>query len=409
MKNEQIVAAIDIGTAHITAALANVTQEGDIIPVAFAEVPSKGIKKGGVVNIPLVQHTIDEVIDILQADGSYHVHSMITSLSGNSIMGYNSSGSISVRNATITEHNIKQVVAVARGSVETLEGRQLLHILRQSFRVDKQTDIDNPIGLMGEQLMIKVHVISAAKTAYYNLLQAFSHRDVDIDQVVASGFSSAIAVSAPDEKQLGVCVLDIGAGTTDVTVISQGVVKHTEVIPMGGDQITGDVAFFMRTTVSTAEETKRKISLKKVYGETETLKVQGVSEVARKFSKNDLVNVIGERYSQLIEVVLQKLERAGVEDSFPGGFVICGGGAEQAGLVELLMKKSQLPVRKAEIEIPLDGEVRKGSRYATLMGLFMCAYEEDYTRTMTNEVKIGIIPTVSQVLSSMLVRLRQQF
>lgn len=409
MKNEQIVAAIDIGTSFITAALANITPEGDIIPVAFAEIPSQGIKKGGVVNIPLVQHAIDEVIDILQADGSYHVHSMITSLSGVSIMGYNSSGSVMIRGTAITEHNIKQAVAVARGNIEALEGRQLLHILRQSFRVDKQTDIDNPVGLMGEQLLIRVHVISAAKTAYYNLLQAFSHRDVDIDQVVASGFSSAVAVSTPDEKQLGVCVLDIGAGTTDIVVIHQGVVKHTEVVPMGGDQITGDVAFFMRTTVTTAEETKRLISLNHVYGESETLKVQGVSEVARSFSKNDLVNVIGERYNQIIEVVLQKLERAGVEESFPGGFVICGGGAEQQGLAELLMKKTQLPVRKAEIEIPLGDEVRKGSRFATIMGLFMCAYEEDYTRTMTDEVKIGIIPKMNGIFSSILARLRQQF
>ncbi len=409
MKNKQIVAAIDIGTAHITAALANITSAGDIIPIAFAEVPSKGIKKGGVVNIPLVQHAINEVVDILQSDGSYHVHSVITSLSGASIMGYNSSGSVAVRGTNITEHNVKQSVAAARGTVEVLEGRQLLHVLPQSFRVDKQTDIEDPIGLMGEKLSVQVHVISAAKTTYYNLLQAFAHRDVDVDRVIASGFSSAIAVSSPDEKQLGICVLDIGAGTTDVTVISQGVVKHTEVIPIGGDQITGDVAFFMRTTVPIAEKTKCVISLKDVYGENETLKVQGIGEVARKYSKNDLVNVIGERYSQIIEVVLQKLERAGVEESFPAGFVVCGGGAEQQGLVELLMKKTQLPVRKAEIEVPLGREVVKGSRFATIMGLFMCDYEEDYTRTMTNEIKIGIIPKIGGLFSSSLARLRKQF
>ncbi len=390
MKSQNIVAAIDIGTSHIIAALAEISANGEIVPIALAEVPSRGVKKGGVANIPLVQHAIDAALEKIQADASCHIHSIITSLSGVSIMGYNADGSVDLRGTPITEHNIKQVVSVAR-DISTLDGRHILHILRQSFSVDKQTDIDDPIGLMGEKLAIKVHVISAAKMSYYNLLQTFSHRDIDIEQVVASGFASAVAVSSADEKKLGVCVLDIGAGTTDITVIHNGVVKHTEVIPFGGDLINNDVAFFMRTTVEIADKIKREINIDENYAPSETIEVSGLSANTRRFAKRDVSNVIEERYNQLLEVVLQKLARAGVEVLFPGGFVICGGGAQQLGLDMLLMNQSQLPVRRAVIEIPLKDKTVKGSHYAAIMGLFMCAYEEDFTRIMKDEEKTGII------------------
>lgn len=408
MKNNQIVAAIDIGSAHIVAALAQITDEGDIIPLAFAETPSKGVKKGGIVNISLVQHAIDVALDALQVDGSYHIHSILASLSGVSIIGHNADGQVAVRGTPITQHNVMQVVATAR-DMSMLEGRQLLHIIRQGFIVDKQTDIDNPIGLLGEKLSVRVHVISAAKTAYYNLLQAFSHRDIDVDYVVASGFASSMAVTTPDERQLGICVLDIGAGTTDICIIHNGVIKHTEVIQLGGELITSDIAFFMRTTVENAESVKQSMSVDHYYPPEDMLSMPGVSETARRYAKHDIANVMRERCEQLVEIVMQKVGRAGFEDSFPGGFVISGGSANLQGLDRLIMQKTQLPVRVAKIEIPLKEGKQAGSRFATLMGLFMCAYEEDYTRTMTKEIKTGIIGGLSEKFSNMLKRLRKQF
>ncbi|PIE45666.1 MAG: cell division protein FtsA [Gammaproteobacteria bacterium] len=408
MKKKPIVAAIDIGSSHIIAALAHISDEGDIVPVAFAEMPSKGVKKGGIVNIPLVQHVISMILDELQRDGSYHIHSIVTALSGVSIMGHNADGVIDIRGNAITEHNIKQVVAVAR-DMSVLEGRQLLHILRQNFIVDRQSEIENPIGLMGEKLGIRVHVISAAKAAYYNLLQSFSHFDIDVDDVVAAGFASALAVTTPDEKQLGICVLDIGAGTTDITIIHNGVVKHTEVIPLGGELISSDVAFFMRTTLDNAEAVKKVIHINKYYSDDDMVEMPGLSEISRRFSKNDIANVMNERCNELIEIVMQKITRAGFEENFPGGFVICGGSAKLHGFSELIMEKTQLPVRCAEIEIALESATYKGSHYATIMGLFMCAYEEDYTRIMTAEHKTGIILRINKVFSSWLGRLRGQF
>lgn len=409
MKDNHIVAAIDIGSASIVAALAKITLTGDIIPIAFAEVPSKGVKKGGIVNLGLVQHAVAQVLDELQVDGSYHIYSIVASLSGVNVMGYNADGAVEVRGNNITEHNVMQAVAVAK-EMSALEGRQLLHILRQDFMVDRQTDIENPVGLMGEKLAVRVHVISAAKTAYHNLLQAFSAHDIDVDHVAASGFASALAVASPDEKQLGVCILDIGAGTTDVTVVHNGVVKHTEVIPVGGELITGDVAFFMRTTVENAEAVKRTINIDRQYAADEKIEMQGLSDVSRSYAKQEVANVMRERCEQLIEIVLQKLSRAGVEECIPGGFIICGGSANLPGLAMSMMHKTQLPVRTAQVSIPLDGDKeKKDSRYATIMGLFMCAYEEDFTHTMAGEQKTGIISGLSQQIMNVLGRLGKQF
>jgi len=408
MKQNHIVAAIDIGSAHIIAALATITPAGDIIPIALTETPSRGIKKGGIVNIALAQHAIDTVLDQLQTDGNYHIHSVITSLSGVGIMGHNATGSIEIKGNPVSHHNMMQAIAAAK-EVAMMDDRQLLHILHQYFVVDRQTGIDNPIGLLGEKLSVSVHVISVAKTAYYNLLHVFSHRDVDVEYIIASGFASALAATTPDEKQLGICVLDIGAGTTDITVIHNGIVKHSEVIQLGGELKTSDIAFYMRTTVDSAEAVKKSIDISKNEDSDTTITVKGLSETQRHFHHQDIVKIIEERCDQLLDLVVQKLKRAGVEDYFPGGFVICGGAANLKGIEHLIMSKTQLPARIGKIEVSLSDKTLKDSRYATIMGLFLCAYEEDYTRSMANTRKKGIIKRLNEKIMSGFLRLKKQF
>lgn len=408
MKTIDIVAAIDIGSAHIIAALAEISPEGKITPLAFAETPSRGVKGGAITNIVLAQHAVDTVLEALQIDGSYHIHSIIASLSGISIIGHNVEGITEVHGSVITEHNVQQAVAAAK-EVALMEGRQLLHILRQGFAVDRQSEIDEPIGLMGESLNVQVHIISVAKTAYYNLLQVFSHRDIDVDYVIAGGLASALAVTTHHEKQLGVCVLDIGAGTTDISIIHNGVIKHTEVIQLGGEHITGDIAFFMRSTIENAEVIKHQINLNTVYAPGETFEASGLSEVARTYTKQDVAEVVRERCEQLIGIIMQQIKHAGVEEAFPCGFIICGGSANLTGLDQLIMRCTQLPVRLAKVEISLPETSKRSSHFATIMGLFHCAYEEDYTRTMTEGGKTGIIARLSARFQKILRKLAQQF
>ncbi|PID58489.1 MAG: cell division protein FtsA [Gammaproteobacteria bacterium] len=408
MKNSDIVAAIDIGSAHIIAALAAISPTGAITPLAFAEIPSKGVKKGGIANIGLAQHAVDTVLEALQIDGSYHIHSIVASLSGVSIVGHNSDGSVAIRGTPVCEEDVQRAISVAK-NVALQEGRQLLHILRQSFILDRQTDIDDPIDLMGERLTVRVHIISAAKTAYYNLLQVFSHRDIDVEHVVASGLASMLSVTSHDERQLGVCVLDIGAGTTDVTIIHNGQVKHTEVIQLGGELITNDIAFFMRSTAENAEAIKCQIDICATYDEDDIIEIPSVGDVARRYTTQDVANVARDRCEQLIEMIMQKIRRSGVEDIFPGGFVITGGSANLTGIEQLFMEKTQLPVRIAKVEVALPDSTQTSSRYATIMGLFLCAYEEDYTRTMTNELKTGIISRLSTGLRDLWQKVLKHF
>lgn len=405
MKKNEIIAAIDIGSASIIAALAELSADGEIYPLAFAETPSKGVKKGGISNIELAQHSIDLVLEELQVDGSYHIHSMIASLSGSSIIGYNIDSSIEVKDNIITEHYIKNVISKARNKAN-IENRQLLHILEQDFIIDKQMGIDNPIGLKGEQLGIRVHIISAAKTAYYNLLQTFSHRDINIETVISSGYASALATTTPDERQLGICVLDIGAGTTDITVIKNDKIIHSEVIQIGGEMITSDIAFFMKNNIPTAEEIKCQIDVSKGYAPNDYIDIYGLTGIARKYAKQDIANVAQERCTQLINIVMQKLQRAGVEYYFPGGFVICGGSANLMGIDKVIMHETQLPARIAKIAIELREETKTDSRFATIMGLFLSLNIEDHTRTMTSDKKSGIIRMISGKLGRIIQQIR---
>ncbi len=408
MKHSDIVAAIDIGSAHTIAALAAISPAGEITPLAVTEIPSKGVKKGGIVNIGLVQHAVDVVLDELQVNGSYHIHSIVASLSGVSVLGHNAEGSVKVRGDEVDEFDVHQAVTKAKDAV-IRDRHHLLHVLRRNFVVDRQTDIDNPIGLIGDQLTACVHIISVAKTAYYNLLQIFSHRDIDVDHVVASGLATTLAVTTPDERQLGICVLDIGAGTTDISIVHNGQVKYTAVIPLGGELITSDIAFFMRCTVDIAEAIKHNIDVHSPCNPEEMLEIPGLGEVARSYLKQDVANVARERCEQLIEMLMQKLDRAGVADIFPGGFIITGGSANLTGLKQLVTEKTQLPVRVGKVEVALPDSIRTGCQFATIMGLFLCAYEEDYTRTMTNELKAGIISRLNTQIRSISARILKQF
>ncbi len=408
MKNSDIIAAIDIGSARIIAALATISPTGEITLLAFAETPSKGVKKGGVTNINLAQHAIDVVLDELQVNGNCHIHSIVTSLSGVSVIGNNAEGSVSVRGSTVDEFDVRKAVAKAKDAVFEDEYR-LLHILRQSFILDRQTGIDNPVGMIGDQLTARVHIIGVAKTAYYNLLQIFSHRDIDVDHVVAGGLAAVLAVSTPEERQLGVCVLDIGAGTTDISIIHNEQIKYTAVIPHGGELITSDIAFFMRCTVDVAEAIKHNIDVYSPCDSKERLEIPGLGEVARSYSKQAVANVARERCEQLIDMLMQKIHNEGVKHMFPGGFIITGGGANLTGLKQLITERTHLPARVGKVEVALPDSLRAGCRFATIMGLFQCAYEEDYTRSMTNELKAGIMGRLNTQIRSISARIMKQF
>lgn len=390
MKHNQIIAAVDIGTAKVVAALADVSDENNINILGYSEITSKGVKKGSVVNIGLVQHAISMLLEEIEASSNCKIHSLIASISGTSIIGYNADGLVEVRGNKVSPYDCQKAVIAAK-DMAVADGRTLLHILPQSFSADGHASVDEPVGLICNQLKAQVHVISVAKTAYQNLLNIFNSHNIEISYVVASNLASSTAVLSEAEKMLGVCVLDIGAGTTEITIYSGGVVRHSEVIPLAGEQITNDIAFYTRATIDKAQEIKHQIDISEKYSKNNQLSFAGVSGgQPREYKMADIAMVAAERCEQLIEIVEQKISRSGYEDSFPAGFVITGGTANLKGLDKLIIEKTNHPVRLATMT---KGNIEElhNPKYSNLFGLLLCAKAEDYTRSVAVGEKLGII------------------
>ncbi len=389
MKHDRIIAAVDIGTSKVTAVLADVGDEGAISILGYSEIPSKGVKKGSIVNIGLVQHAVSMLLEEIEASSNCKIHSLITAITGTSIMGYNADGVVDIRGNKVTPYDCQKAVIAAK-EVASTDARHLLHILPQSFSADGHESLEEPIGLICNQLKAKVHVVSVAKTAQQNLLNIFESHNIEVSYVVASTLASSTAVLSDEEKRLGVCVLDIGAGTTEITIYSGGVVRHSEVIPLGGDQITADIAYFTRATVEKAQEVKHQLDLAADYTD-DSIEFSGVAgSQPRYFKLSEVSMVASERCKQLIEIVEQKISRSGYENAFPGGFVITGGSANLKGLNKLIADRTNHTVRTAIIT---HGDVEElySPKYSNLFGLLLCAKTEDYTRSVAVGEKLGII------------------
>lgn len=390
MKPDRIIAAVDIGTAKVVAVLADVSDENNIAILGHSEITSKGVKKGSVVNIGLVQHAVSMLLEEIEATSNCKIHSLIVSVSGTSIIGYNSDGVVEVRGSKVNAYDCQKAVIAAKDMAIT-EGRHLLHILPQSFSVDGHPDVEEPIGLVCNQLKAQVHIISVAKTAHQNLLNIFNRHDIEISYPVASNLASGTAVLTEAEKKLGVCVLDIGAGTTEITIYSGGVIRHSEVIPLGGEQITSDIAYFTLATMDKAQELKHQIDISAKYNANESIEFAGVSGgQSKQYKLSDIAMVAAERCDQLFDIVEQQISRSGYEDSFPTGFVITGGTANLKGLDKLIIEKTNQPVRIATIGMGNVAEL-KNPKYSNLFGLLLCAKAEDYTRSVAVGEKLGII------------------
>ncbi len=384
--NNNIVAAIDIGSSKIVGVLAKVLSLSEIEIIAFKEIPSKGVKNGGIVNMSLLQHSVENLLNELEEYGRYNIHSVICSLSGVSIIGYNVDGEQAIKGKVVTSEDIIGVIVSAK-NISSLKNHKILHMIPQQYFIDKQSGINDPIGLSGENIKVLTHIIRVAKTSFINLKHIFSDRDIEVENAIFSGYASSLAVATPDEQRLGVCVLDIGAGTTEIIIYRNGKMHHSEVIPFAGNLITSDLAFFMRCSEDKAEQVKCEIDISKEYQSNEIIEVESIVESgSRKFYKKDLADVIKNRCDEIADIISQRLSRSGFEDAFSAGFIVCGGSANMKGINELFECKFNLPVRTAKVDVDIK-LVEANPKYATILGLLMYSYSSDYTRTITKKAK----------------------
>lgn len=378
-EQKNLIVGLDIGTSKIVAIVAELQPEGGVRVIGLGQHPSRGLKKGVVVNIDSTVQAIQRALEEAELMADCKITSVFTGIAGNHIKSLNSHGMVKIKDAEVTSSDVDRVIETAR-AMSLPSDQQILHILTQEFIIDGQEDVREPIGMSGMRLEVKVHIVTGAVSAAQNIVKCVKRCGLDVSDLVLQPLASSVAALTEDEKELGVCLVDIGGGTTDIAVFKQGAIRHTAVVPIAGDQITNDVAVAFRTPTQYAEEIKVKhgCALRQLADPKEIVEVPGVDgREPRQLSVQTLAEVIEPRVVELYEFVLNELRRSGMEEMIASGIVITGGSSLMRGMVELGEEIFHMPVR---LGMPRHvgglSEVVSNPRYATGVGLVLMGKQQ---------------------------------
>ena len=348
-RKERYVVGLDVGTSKVTAVVGEVLDEGvDIVGLGVAE--SRGIRRGVVVNLETAVESIRKAIDDAELMAGVEIDSVHLALSGPHIKGFNSRGVIAVagKNREITREDVQRAINAAK-AVSLPTGREILHVLPQDFVVDEQDGIGAPVGMVGARLEVNVHIITGSQSSTQNLVACVNRAGVTVEETVVEQLAASEAVLTADEKQLGVALVDIGGGTTDIAIYERGSLWHTSVIGVGGDHFTNDIAVGLRTPVPDAEKIKRKCgcALSAMVDEDDTMEVASVGgRKPRVMARRILSEILQPRAEEIFHLVWDDIRRAGYEKSLNSGIVLTGGGAILDGMPEIAEQIFDLPIRR---------------------------------------------------------------
>jgi len=385
VETENMIVGLDIGTSKVVAIVGKRKMDGTIEVVGIGSHASRGLKRGVVVNIETTVQAIQRAVEEAELMAGCRIHSVYAGIAGSHIKSLNSHGIVAIRDREVTQADIDRVIDAAQ-AVAIPADQKILHILPQEFVIDSQEGIKEPMGMSGVRLEAKVHLVTCAVNAAQNIEKCVRRCGLEVDDIILEQLASSHAILTEDEKELGVCVVDIGGGTTDIAVFTGGAIRHTAVIPIAGDQVTNDIAMALRTPTQNAEEIKVKYAcaLTQLAGAVETIKVPSVGDRApRDLSRQALAEVVEPRYEELFTLVQSELRRSGFEDLIPAGIVITGGSATMEGVVELAEEIFHMPVRLACPQA-VSGmtEVVNNPIYATGVGLLIHGFRQmDLGRT----------------------------
>lgn len=347
--NENILVGLDLGTTKICVIIAEVQPGGQINVIGVGDKPSRGLRKGVVVNI---ENTIESVrTAVLEAERMAGVHtgSVFAGIAGGHIKGLNSHGVIAVsrKDKEITREDVERVVDAAKAVALPVD-REVIHIIPQEFIIDNQDGIKEPVGMSGVRLEAEVHIVTGAVTSVQNIIKSVERAGYAVDDIILQPLASAEAVLSPDERELGVVLVDIGGGTTDMAVFVDGSLWHSNVISIGGNQLTSDIAIGLRTPNHEAEEIKRKYGCAKVsmVGESEEITVPGVGgRPSRTLLRRELAQIIQPRTEEILELIDMEIKKNGFEEKAAAGVVLTGGSSLLDGIEELAEEILQVPIR----------------------------------------------------------------
>ena len=369
-----LIVGLDIGTSKVAAIVGEMREDGEIEVIGIGSQPSRGLKKGVVVNLEATVQSIQRAIEEAEVMAGCRIHSVYAGIAGSHISSMNSHGIVAIKEKEVTQSDVDRVIDSAR-AVAIPADQKILHILPQEFVIDRQEGIKEPIGMSGIRLEARVHIVTGAVSAAQNIEKCIRRCGLEVDDVILEQLASAQAVLAEDEKELGVCLVDIGGGTTDIAVFTDGAIRHTAVIPIAGDQVTNDIAVALRTPAQYAEEIKIKYAcaLTQLARLEETIEVPSIGDrPSRQISKLNLAEIVEPRYEEVLLLVQAELRRSGFEDLIAAGIVLSGGSARVEGLVDLAEEIFHMPVRLGLPQYVTGlGDVIRNPAYATGVGLLL--------------------------------------
>ena len=373
------IVGIDIGTSKIAVAVGEAKDDGQVEVTGVGTAPSKGLRKGVVINIEATVSSISKAVAEAETMAGCDLSSVFASISGGHIKGINSHGIVGIRNKEVTSYDIEKVIEAAKAVAIPLD-REVLHVLPQEFIIDEQDGIRDPLGMSGVRLEARVHMVTGSVTSAENIVKCANRCGLTVDGIVLAPLASGSAVVSAEERELGACLIDIGSGTVDLTVFHGGAVKHTAVLSVGGNHLTNDIAAGLRTPIAAAEKIKCEYgtALTSLVSGEDTIEVPSTGgRVPRVLSKLVLSEIIEPRIEEIFSLIHGELVRSGFEELLTSGLVLAGGTANLHGIVDVAEQVFNLPVRVGEpTGVSGLSDMVAGPQYATAVGLLLYGAEQ---------------------------------
>jgi cell division protein FtsA len=369
-----MIVGLDIGTSKVVAIVGEINAEGGLNIVGIGRHRSRGLKKGTVVNIESTVQSIQRAVEEAELMAGCQIHSVYAGIAGSHVRSMNSHGIVAIRDKEVYPADIERVIDAAQ-AVAIPADQKVLHILPQEYIIDSQEGVKEPLGMSGVRLEAKVHLVTCATNAAQNIEKCIKRCGLETDEIILEQLASSYSVLTEDEKELGVCLVDIGGGTTDIAIFTEGAIRHTGVIPIAGDQVTNDIAMALRTPTDNAEELKIKYAcaLSQLASADDMIKVPSVGDrPPRELSRQALADVVEPRYDELFHLIQAEIRQSGYEDMLAAGMVFTGGTSKMEGVAELAEEIFHMPVR---IGMPTEVnglvDIVRNPTYSTAVGLLL--------------------------------------
>jgi len=391
--DRKLIVGLDIGTSKVVTVVGELAAENTLEVIGIGSNPSRGLKRGVVVNIESTVQSIQRAVEEAELMAGCEINTVFAGIAGSHVRSLNSHGIVAIRDKEVSSGDLDRVIDAAR-AVAIPADQRILHVLPQEFLIDSNEGIREPIGMSGIRLEAKVHLVTGAVSAAQNIVKCVQRCGLDVEDVVLEQLASSYSVLTEDEKELGICIVDTGGGTTDIAVFRGGAIQHTAVIPIAGDQVTNDIAVSLRTPTQYAEEIKIKYAcaLSQLANPDETIEVPSVGDrPPRRLARQTLAEVVEPRYEELFSLVRDELRRSGFEELIAAGVVLTGGSSKMEGAVELAEEIFHMPVR---LGVPqyVEGlvDVVRNPIHATAVGLLLYGKEAVEAQVDASASQVGV-------------------